>query len=237
MRSPWVGVYLDPIGSSKTCTHTIFNLFPKASSHLIGVADIAHKVFSLCTVLQDCWFPLSEHLFWNSENDSGVICKLQNRAFSMSGVAVMGVRCVQEGDEHTTLGALVFSTGVEEMWPCLNYLQMSETNRWQEGNRELLICWKGKESNSKTFIALISFHCTVLSVWSSVSAMVWTFLTAPRNKHNPWPEFSVFCLTLKFLWVYWYIDLDVNYVIFAACSYWDAGLTIFNWCHLVKIEM
>lgn len=57
MRSPWVGVYLvfRPHWVFKNkYTHTIFNLFSKASSQLIGVADIAHKAFSLCTVLQDC---------------------------------------------------------------------------------------------------------------------------------------------------------------------------------------
>lgn len=39
-----------------------------------------------------------------------------------------------------------------------------------------------EESNSKTFIALISFHCSLQSVSSSVSFLVWTFLPAARNK-------------------------------------------------------
>ncbi len=40
----------------------------------------------------------------NKANDIGVIRKLYNRVLSMSGIAVVGVHCEQEGAEHAGLG-------------------------------------------------------------------------------------------------------------------------------------
>ncbi len=48
-------------------------------------------------------------IVYNMTNDGGAVCTLHNRVLWVSGSAVMGVQCEQEGAEHTALGG----SGVE----------------------------------------------------------------------------------------------------------------------------